>query len=215
MTHKEKFIELLTKAAKGANYYNVFNDFLKVTATSLARFDESNLDVWQEREKIFKDTLERYDVDTQKLFVEMFAELGLELNDNSQSPRYRDVLGGIFQGMELYDRKNGQVFTPPHIGKLMGDIAMDKDFIQSEIEKSGYLRIVEPCCGSGAITLNALNTILESGVNPCKHCFVEAYDMDERCILMIFIQLSLYRIPAIVMLKDAITQKVVSAAWRT
>lgn len=213
MNHQEKLFSLLDKAAKGVNHSQIFDDFLKLTATSLACMDKSNLDVWQNREQLFQETIRRYDTDTQKLFVDMFAELGLAINECA--PYYFDVLGGIFQKLNLHDRYQGQVFTPEHICKLMGNLAINEELIRDEIRKKGYVTIVEPCCGSGAITLGALNEFLKIGVNPLNQCLVVAYDLDERCISMTFIQLSLYKIPAVVMNKNAITDKMYGAVWKT
>ncbi|MBQ7199361.1 MAG: SAM-dependent DNA methyltransferase [Selenomonadaceae bacterium] len=211
MNHSDKFIDLINKAAGGGSVAQIFNDFLKMAATSLATFDKSDLEVWQKREQIFQDTVKHYDAEKQQLFVEMLAELGLALVET----RYRDVLGESFQKLELNDRKNGQVFTPHHIGNLMGELSMDKETMQAEIAKNGYVSIVEPCCGSGAIILGALNMLEQYGINPCYQSCVTAYDLDQRCIQMVYIQLSLYGIPAVVLEKDAITQKVWSPPFYT
>ena len=211
MTHQENFVELVAKAANGGSQSLIFDDFLKIAATSLANFDKRNISVWQEREDLFQKTIGRYDADSQKLFVDMLAELGLALHENS--PYYRDVLGESFQNLGLNEQKNGQVFTPHHICDLMGDLAVDN--VQDEIQKNGYVTIVEPCCGSGAITLGALNSLAEVGINPQTQCRVIAYDLDERCIFMTFIQLCLYHISAVVLRRDAITDKDYCAAWYT
>lgn len=214
MTHKEKFIELLGKT-KGVNHSQVFNDFLKIAATSLANANSCDEVVRQEREEIFQKTIGCYDADTQKMFVDMFSELGLELKDCVSVNNYHDVLGEIFQKFNMDERKNGQVFTPKHIGNLMGELAFDKETLHSEIQKNGYVTIIEPCCGSGTITLGALNTLSMLGINPSTQCRVIAYDLDERCVLMTYIQLSLYGIPAVVIQKDAISGESCGSAWQT
>lgn len=211
MTHKDKFVSLIEQVADGGSKQQVFNDFLKIAATSLARFDDSDDTVKQEREKIFLETIGRYDGEKKNLFVDMLAELGSALNESA----YCDVLGDVFQKSNFNEQKGGQVFTPQHKGDLMGELALDKDFVQSEIQRRGYISIVEPCCGSGAITLGAINALEKIGVNPRCQCAVFAYDLDERCILMAYIQLKLYGIPAIVMLRNALTDEVFGAAWKT
>ena len=232
MNHREKFMELLDTAAQNDSRTKIFNDFLIIAATSLANVDKNN-SAYKLREKLFLETVAKYDKKIQSVFVDMTAELALALEDcigqkvlrdnilkldykfGDKKPRYQDVLGEIFHKFNLNDQKGGQVFTPQHTGDLMGAVGLTEEIIQSEIKHNGFIKIREPCCGSGAITLGALNRLLELGINPNYQSLVIASDLDERCVLMSYIQLSLYGIPAIVFQQNAITKEIYSEKWYT
>lgn len=235
MEHREKFIKLLDEASRNCSRSKIFDDFLKITAISIANIDKNN-PAYQSRENLFLETVGRYDKKTQSLFVDMTAELTLALEDcigqkvlrdkilkfdyviscdDSHKPHYQDVLGEIFHEFNLNDQKSGQVFTPQHIGNLMGAVGMNEELVRDELRRNGFIKIREPCCGSGAITLGALNRLLEFGISPNYYSLVIAGDIDERCVLMTYIQLSLYGIPAVVVQQNAITDEVYSDKWFT
>lgn len=235
MEHREKFIKLLDEASRNDSRSKIFDDFLKIAATSLANIDKNN-PAYPSREKLFLETVGRYDKKIQSLFADMTAELALALEDcigqkvlrdkilkldyviscnDGHKPHYQDVLGEIFHEFNLNDQKGGQVFTPQHIGNLMSAVSLTEELVKSEIKRNGFIKIREPCCGSGALTLGALNRLLEFGISPNYHSLVIASDIDERCVLMTYIQLSLYGIPAIIFQQNAITDEIYSDKWLT
>lgn len=148
----------------------------------------------------------------------MFAELVLELESSfsGETPHLVDVMGELFQELNLSDQWKGQFFTPQHVCDLVGRLGVgDNEKVQDEIAKCGYFTIREPCCGAGAMIYGAVNAMYEIGLNPNKQVLVVAGDIDERCVLMTYIQCSLYGIPAIVQHKDAFTDRVISPSWFT
>ena len=212
---KKKFIDTLVKIANCGSQGKVFDDFLTIAATSLAAKSTCASSVREEREKLFADTVSRYDKQAQVLFADMLAFLGLALNESISNKNYRDVLGEIFQELQLNEQKNGQVFTPKHIGDLSGKLILDEDFIKREIDRAGCITIVEPCCGSATLTFGGLNAVLSAGFNPNFFCRVIAYDLDLRCVLMTYIQLYLYAIPAVILQRNAITDEILNSPFYT
>ena len=227
--HVENFTRLITEIANGGNRYTVFNDFCEMSALSVAQ----KLNFNQHREELYLEIVKKYSRESVTKFVEMFWELTAALNDcisekvlsincpsleaeglNLQSPlkcskpRYEDVLGNIFIGMNQHDRGEGQVFTPAHIGNIMGELTLTEDYAWGEIKRQGFIAIRENCCGSGAITLNALNRLLDLNISPNYQTLVVASDTDERCVHMCYLQLSLYGIPAVVLRQNNITNEI-------
>lgn len=206
----KKFVDTFNCAAKKSSRANLFDDFLKITAATLNR-DEKSF----------------HEVDNKPLHLELFSQLAAAidysisnkaLHDKSlnihyivdhtsgdATPRYRDVLGEIYHALDLFEQSGGQVFTPQHTADLMGELAISPTFAQSEINRRGFVSIKESCCGSGALIFGGLNALLDLKINPCRRAFVQAADLDPRCVLMTFIQLSLYGIPAVVSRRDAIS----------
>ena len=63
--------------------------------------------------------------------------------------------------------------------------------------------------------LGMINAMHKIGLNHRKQIFIVANDLDERCVLMTYIQLSLAGVPAIVQQKDSISGITYGAAWYT
>ena len=98
--HKENLKKLLSKASAKDSSTTIFNDFLVVAAISLANVNKNSA-AYQEREKRFLETMSKYDNETQLIFRDMLAELGLALEENM----YQDVLGEIFHELNLNEQK--------------------------------------------------------------------------------------------------------------
>ena len=214
--YTKKFVETVNRAAKNSSRAKIFDDFLKCSAAVLNR-----------DEKTFAEVADK------NLHCELFATLANALDwsisfkvlfdhslgisyklkplDYDALPKYRDILGEIFCELELFDQGGGQVLTPQQTADIMGATTLTAELVEREIAQRGYVTIKENCCGSGALILGALNALLDLGVNPCRQARVQASDLDERCVLMTFIQLSLYGIPAVVLRQNAVTDEVVGS----
>ena len=205
--YTKKFVETVNRAAKNSSRAKIFDDFLKCSAAALNR-----------DEKTFAEVADK------NLHCELFATLANALEwsitfkvlfahslGNDALPMYRDILGEIFCELELFDQGGGQVLTPQQTADIMGATTLTAELVKREIAQCGYVTIKENCCGSGALILGACNALLDLGVNPCRQARVQASDLDERCVLMTFIQLSLYGIPAVVLRQNAVTDEVVGS----
>ena len=208
----KNFVDTFNQAAKKSSRSILFDDFLKIAAASLNR-DENSF----------------HEVDNKTLHLELFAHLAAAINysisdkalhdkslniyyivdhtSGDSTPRYRDILGEIFHALDLFEQSGGQVFTPQHSADLMGELVFTPSFALSQINLRGFVSIKENCCGSGALIFGGLNALLALKINPCRRVFVQAADIDPRCVLMTFIQLSLYGIPAVVSRRDAISDE--------
>lgn len=229
--YRENFSNLIAEIANGGNRYTVFNDFCKMSALSVAQ--KLNFD--QRREDTYLEIVKKYSRNDVKKFVDMFWQLTAALNDciaekvlevncpeeltlqfplKCSKPHYEDVLGDIFTEMNQHDRKEGQVFTPAHVGNIMGELTLTEDYAWGEIKRQGFIVIRENCCGSGAITFGVLNRLLNLNISPNYQTLVIASDTDERCVHMCYLQLSLYGIPAVVLQQNNISDEIY-AEWYT
>lgn len=221
--HQKNFAKLLEFISQRHNPFTIFSDFLTIAAMSISNNSDpyhiaTSEKIKSEREKRYLNVIGKYDAKEQKYFSMMFAELVLELENNcsGKSTHMKDVLGELFQESNFNDQWKGQFFTPQHICDLTGKLVIgDNEKVQTEIKQRGYFTIYEPCCGGGAMIYGAVNAVCEIGLNPNKNVLVFAGDIDERCVFMTYIQCSLYGIPAIVIQKDAIINKVFGEAWYT
>ena len=78
---------------------------------------------------------------------------------------------------------------------------------KENIENKKIITLSEPCCGSGGMVIAYAETMKKYDINFQEKLFVEAIDIDEMCFQMTYLQLSLYGIPARVLLGDTIAYK--------
>lgn len=218
--HRKNLVKLFSKASYRTSTWTVFNDFCQLTALALANNSDpyhsvTPKEVWEKREKAYLATIGKYQKEEQALFPQMVAELTLELEDQVTLGEFKDVLGEAFHELELHNKWKGQFFTPQSVSDLMGRIVMDKETIRRNVDTFGYVNINEPCVGAGAMLFGFMNAFRAEGFNHSKQILAVAQDVDERCVWMAYIQLSLYGIPAIVLHQNTLSLEQYDAPWYT
>ena len=219
--HRKNFVKLLNKfTAYGYNRYNVFNDFLQMTALAIANnCDPYNLanppEVVEKREKIYSTVSKRYKPEALELFPQMLVELQEEMQTYCPD-HLTDVLGELFMELGFGDQWKGQCFTPHCVCDSMGRITFSHVAdVQALIDEEGFVTVNDCAVGAGAIILGAANAMTHYGFNPQRQMLIKVNDIDERCIWMCYIQLSLYGLPAIVLRQNTLTLEIFDAPWFT
>jgi len=200
--HKNEIIKLIKQAAYSKAVYQVFNDFVEMAAISIA--NTVDFVDYKKRESRYLDLINSYDKRYQELFPEMLGHLVLALEDKAQTTGPEDILGPIFHELELHSKYKGQFFTPQHISDFMALVTCGDD-MQSTIEEKGYIDMCEPCCGSGVMILSFCKAMKQSNLSYANQLVVTAVDIDEKCVHMTFLQLSLYGVPAVVIHGNSLT----------
>lgn len=213
--HRKNFVKLLNQFnSYGYSRWNAFTDFLELSAIAIANCDTivTPKKVVDEREERYKRTISKYKKDAQPLFAQMLAELVEEME--TYCPNHlTDILGELFHELEFNDEWKGQFFTPQNVCDAIGILNFgDCDKV---IQEKGFVTLNDPCCGGGALILGAANGMRKAGLNPNKQLLTVAGDVDERCVHMCYIQLSLYGLPAIVQWQNALSQEILGASWYT
>lgn len=219
--YRKEFVSLLNQfSGYGYSRFNVFSDFLHLAAISIANScAEYNLvnkpETILEREETYKRIIAKYKPELHDVFAKMLAAITMELT--TYPPRHlTDVLGEIFHALDFQDEWKAQCFTPQGLSDLMGRIQFnDAAKVQSLIEAKGYVTVNDSACGGGALYLGAANGLQALGFNPQKQMLVVGNDLDERCVHMSFIQLSLYGIPAIILRQNTLTLEIFDEPWIT
>ena len=143
-----------------------------------------------------------------EIFGKIFALLSSVVYDNGV---FNDYLGDLFMKCNQGSKQNGQFFTPYHISHFMAEITITDD----KIKKGEILTINDCCCGGGGMLIAALDVLKNNyNVNYAMDCFIDAGDIDERCVHMTYLQLSLAGVPAIIKHQDALTRKLYGV-WKT
>ena len=196
MDYLKEFISKLQNLDHSRRVDNVFQDFLKLsTYATVQPFCRS-----PEIEQNYLDIIDGYTKEQAEEFSKLLAFLVMALEE-----KHQDFLGCVYIKLNLGNVANGQFFTPYHVSKMMAEICFVD--IEKQLEERDFITLSEPCCGSGAMIIAYAQTLKEQGYNYQNQLFVEAVDIDELCFLMTYLQLSLYGIPARVMLGDTLAWK--------
>lgn len=190
--YKKDFLDIFLNDFKyGAR--SKFIDFCEMSALSI----QNSCLHSPELEKRFLDIQKKYPTDDYKTLIKAFSILVEALQS-----RYQDFLGVCYQEINANNKKLGQFFTPFHLSRLMSNVM----FSQSDIDKTIYEEISEPCCGSGSTIIPLLELINKNYKNTDKFLII-ADDLDITCVFMAYIQLSLYGANAVVSHKNTLTQE--------
>ena len=196
MDYLKEFITILQHLDHSRNNFEVFRDFLILSTCAIAQpFYRSD-----EIEQQYLETVKRYNKEQAEQFSKLLALLVSALSEN-----FQDFLGKVYMQLNLGNARVGQFFTPYHISQMMAEIT----FIDGKenIENKEIITLSEPCCGSGGMVIVYAETMKKYDINFQEKLFVEAIDIDEMCFQMAYLQLSLYGIPARVLLGDTIAYK--------
>lgn len=212
-THEHNILKLV-KSIYSHNTYDVFADFVQLSALSIKQSVDLILGEKKSEEE-FQKILTRYQPKEQQILSDMFGELVAALEDHVQKNEICDTLGAIFQELSINNKNTGQFFTPASVAELCGTAIFDKARTQTEIEKKGYISINEPSCGGGVMLMAFIQAMMRAGFNPQRQLLFVAEDIDRRCVCMTYLQLSLYGIPGKVIHGNTLTLEEYEKPWVT
>lgn len=196
---RSKFRQLLSPQRRPID---IWRDFIVISACAMSNtVDKSHYD---EREKRYLETINKYEKSQQHIFPELYADVVMALDENPE----QDFLGEMFMDLHLDYEELKQIFTPYHVCQLMADITMS-DLVE-QIEKQGYISINDCCCGAGANLIAAINSarhmLEDTGLNFQNHILIIGQDIEELVALMCYIQISLLGVAGYIKVGDAITE---------
>lgn len=200
--HRKEIIKLIKQASYSRDTYQVFNDWLEMSAISIS--NTVDFTHREEREARYLDLINLYEKRHQQLFPQMFAHLVEALEEKTQTTDPEDVLGLIFHELELHNKYKGQFFTPQAVSDMMAQMTCGNE-MQDAITQQGFISVCEPCCGSGVMVTSFLKAMKLEGLNYCTQLVVTAIDVDLKCVHMTYLQLALYGVPAVVIHGNSIS----------
>ena len=151
----KKFIKALEKLSYRHSVWNIWTDFIKLTAISLSNAREPREDIRLARENQYQNLFDMYTTEEQALFIDMFACLMESYMGNPA----QDFLGSLYMGLDFGNGWNGQFFTPWHVAEMMAKMNVSSD-TEAELTEKGYVSVCDPTCGSGVMLL-ALQMLLK------------------------------------------------------
>lgn len=195
-THnKQGFVTLFNSIARHKHRYSVFSDFVIMCAIALHNAISMNKDLENE----YLEIVSRYSKEEVNAFCELYAILV-----NLLEPEPCDVLGTLYTELELTSANNSQFFTPHEVSILLAKITYGE--VLDKLEKP-FITLSEPACGAGGMVLAFVSEMLKKGFNPAEKLFVNCIDIDRVAGLMCYVQLSLWHVPAEIIIGDTLSLK--------
>ncbi len=214
MCNKDKIIKKdiseiisLINSFDGVNRYEVFSDFVEMAALSIMQsFEESRR---EEIKNQLNSLQKKYKSKDISRLGQMLGMLVLAMERYHKQGWYVDILARVFMEMEINNKKTGQFFTPGNIAELCARMAFDPAYVKEIIDKDGFITLNEPTVGGGVMVLGFAEAMRAAGFDPSTQLVIHAGDIDRRCAYMSYVHFSLYGLPAVVKLGDALAMK----AW--
>ena len=174
--------------------YEVFKDFVTMAACSLHN------SLWKEptREEEYLAIIKGYKPDDQKAFPKLLGSLIAALDSEP-----RDVLGPLYMELEIANKDAGQFFTPPELSEMMARMTFAPEL--ERLDSQPFLTAGEPACGAGGMILALVKVMTQAGHDPARRLWVQAIDVDRMAALMCYIQLSLWNVPAEVIVGNTLS----------
>ena len=177
---RDEIIRLLQSITGAYGIYNVFDDWIKMFALTLAQ----QVDYKQNREDEYLMAAKKYTEQQLRIMAQANGLL-IEWAEEEMT----DMLGDIYMHLEISSSHLGQFFTPYHLCLLMARMAADGE--EKEV-------VNEPSCGAGGNVIAFAQALREKGINYQEKMVAVCQDLDVKAVYMCYIQLFLYGIPAVV-----------------
>ncbi len=209
---KKEFCTLMEKFAFSHSKWQVWNDFLNLSAISLANVVPTPEK--EEREEKYLSIINSYQEKEQEIFPQLLNLVVMALEENPG----QDFLGSLYHHLELHQEQKGQFFTPYHICEFMAEIQFPNKGTDEMMKKKHYISVNDPACGAGAMLIAFANVAKRHGINYQKHVLFVAQDIDRTAAMMCYIQMSLLGCPAVVVIGDSLTKPFPNSdneAWYT
>lgn len=200
---EKEFTRIFEKLSQKYSSWVVWEDFVTVSAASIANAIDKRPGVWHKRENEYLSVIRKYRKDEQSDLIRIFTMTVLALDINPA----QDFLGKLYMNLGLSNHWRGQFFTPWSVSGLMSEIAVGDD-LKERVEKSGYISMNDPACGAGSMIVSFANVCLEHGVNYQQSVFFVGQDIDPVVAKMCYIQTSLIGCPGYVVIGNSITEPV-------
>ncbi len=206
----DEIIKLIDRSSYSVGKSKLISDVFACGALAVSNLVD--LTQYDKREEKYKHIMNGYMPKERELIAELFSKIFALLSSVTYDDgAFSDYLGELFMKCNQGNKGAGQFFTPYHISSLMAKISIMKaDVIQNDI-----ISISDPCSGGGGMLIAALDVLKNDyNVNYAAHYFMQASDIDIRCVHMTYLQLALAGVPAIVCHQNTLTNELWSV-WKT
>lgn len=132
---KENIKKILEELSRGKNISDVFSDVIICCAYSLANLSNFN----QEREDQYNHIIGKYGKDKE----EKIASILVMLLSSYSKNKNQDILGEIYEELQINKRKLGQVFTPFKVADLLSNTIYSEQFVKTTMEEKNFISVYD------------------------------------------------------------------------
>lgn len=201
--HQQQIVKLLQALSRRHSVSKVWSDWVEMSAISFANSVDKVQ--FEPREKRYLQIVGQYQRDEVQQLAQALAHLVACWEQRVQAGNYGDVLGSTFMMLDMGNEHAGQFFTPYEVSRLMGQmLGVEKEFPE-RVRTQGFVRLMEPACGAGGMIIASAHAMQDAGLNYQQQLHVSAIDIDQRCVHMTYLQLSMLHIPAVVIHGNALS----------
>jgi hypothetical protein len=188
-----EFVRSFNRIAAHRHRYEVFRDFVTMAAIAMHNAIHKITSLEDEYLRIVKC----YERDQVSEFFGLFSKLVMLLDAEPQ-----DVLGPLYMELELGNTQAGQFFTPHELSELLARMTYGDEL---KTLNKPFITLSEPACGAGGMVLAFVKVMISHGHDPAKRLWVQCQDVDRTAALMCYLQLSLWNIPARVIVGNTLS----------
>lgn len=197
------FLRSFKQLAPYRHRYEVWRDFVIMTACALHNgFHKESI-----REAEYLEIIARYKSEDQQTFPKLLGNLIIMLEAEPC-----DTLGPLYMELEIANKDTGQFFTPPALSETMARLTFNAEL--AKLDSQPFITVQEPASGAGGMVLALVKVMIEAGHNPADTLWVQCIDVDRLAALMCYIQLTLWHVPAQVVVGNTLTLET-REVWHT
>ncbi len=208
----DEIIKLIDRSSYTVGKSKLISDVFACGALAISNLVD--LTQYDEREEQYKQIMNGYKPKERELIAQVFGKIFVLLSSvTADNGKFDDYLGELFMKCNQGNKNAGQFFTPYNVSRFMASaMLMEADV---ETKSKDIITICDPCSGGGGMPIAALDVLKNDyEINYAYHCFIQAGDIDIRCVHMTYLQLSLAGVPAIVCHQNSLTNEIWSV-WKT
>ncbi len=209
--HRRALVRLIERISRhaGTSRWDVFQNFVELCAICIANTAPANATEHDLREARYHELRAGYVPATFTLFSEALGELILATETEGG-----DVLGEVFQALELNSEWRGQFFTPYSVSQMMAAMIGVPDEALKGRSFDKPLTILDPAIGAGSLLIACCDAWRKGGLDYVSCAHLTGIDIDERCVHMAYTQLAIRGTAAVVIHGNGLTGEQ-WAVWRT
>lgn len=201
---EKRFISNFNRICNRHHSWQVWQDFVNMSACAIANAVDRRPDVWKMREDSYMATVKKYSKEELDLIAELLSITTMALEEKPS----QDFLGKIYMNFNLENKWHGQFFTPWHIAELMAKILIADD-LKEKIASQEYVSVNDSCCGAGCMLMAFAMVCKEDlDINYQQSILFAAQDIDSVVAKMCYIQISLLGCPGYVVIGNSLSEPV-------
>lgn len=204
---EKQFIDIFNQLCNRHHAWQVWQDFINMSACAIANAVDRRPEVWKQREDSYMKMVKKYSKDELNLISELLAITTLALDENSA----QDFLGEFYMQLDFGSDWHGQFFTPWHIAELMAKMQLDEK-VKEQISSKGYISVNDSCCGSGCMLMAFANVCKDMDINYQQSVFFVGQDIDDVVAKICYIQISLLGCSGYVVIGNSLLEPICGSA---